>query len=328
MPTLNNPDSRSAERLIELPYRRPARRAYFVTYYALALPAVMRPHRLNLPSCTSVYRVEFRLTEAEQQAWRDLFGLEGNRGRQVPLTYASSAATPAFMHLLSRLGINFKYLRHVASEIDFIAAEPALKPEVCYTYTASLKNIFAVGQGRVVLELGSSVFDAAARLCSVHTDYFIVSGFKREQLLGLEASPCSADRFDRVSAYTRELTGTARDLSIPPMMGVRYGQLSGDMNIVHTTGFAARLMGFPKPFIQGFCTVNLLLSYLLPQPGFVMKRFSCTFVRPIFVGEKLALFSEGERFELCNEAGKVVVYGEGYQAPWGLPPKLRTPEYE
>ncbi len=312
----NQDGTRNCETLIELSYMPPARRTYLLDYYSRALPAVFRRHRLNLPFSDRTYRVVFSLSEAEQQAWRTLFGLEGDQRERVPLTYASSAATPAFMHLLSSLGINFKYLRHVASEIDFLSTEAVFTAGASYTYMASLRDVVAVGRGRVVLELGSSVFGPEDRLRSVHTDYFMVSGFREAQLeaLGASANLHKVARFEQISAYTRQLGGTPHIVTIPRAMGVRYGQLSGDMNIVHTTGLAARLMGFPRPFIQGLCTVNLLLSRLLPQPGTVTRRFSCTFTRPVFVAEALALHYDGERYELLNEAGKVVAYGACYQA--------------
>lgn len=297
-------------RYIDLPYLSPSRRlAYLASYYAVALPAILRPHRLILPERRESYRAQFALTRAEQRAWFDLFGLDHATGERVPFTYATTAATRTFMQLLGKLGVNFKHVRHVASEMDFLTPNPALAPEQRYTYTATLEDIFAVGRGRIVLELSSSIFDEAARLCARHTDFFMVTGFRERQLTCLrgERDPHKVARFAKVSAYRGRLEGQARRVSVHPQLGTRYGQLSGDMNLVHTTTVAARLMGFPKAFIQGFCTLNLILSRLAQRPG--VKHLNCTLTRPVFVGEEVDLYADGEHFELRNGRGKVLAYG-------------------
>ena len=298
-------------RYVEQVYPNPSRRlAYAARYYAVALPAVLRPHRLHLSKMLTSYRSQFYVTESDQRAWFDLFGVDPGTGRRIPFTYATTAATLTFMHLLGELGVNFKYVRHVRSEMDFGAAPFAINPGHRYTYLAALSDVFAVGSGRVVLELGSHIFDETGQLCAKHTDYFMATDFKKGQLAPLEGAKNTdkRSRFEKVSAYTRQLCGEPIRVQVGPNMGILYGRLSGDMNIVHTTPLAARLMGFPKPFVQGFCTVNLILSQLVTR-GVTVQSMQTTFARPVFVGEDVELFYGTEHFELVERRGKVLAYG-------------------
>ncbi len=312
MLNLNFPPKLLDQTYLDLPFpRHSSRLRYLLSYYGLALPAVLRPHLLHLSKTIKPYRSHFIVTRSEQQRWFDLFDLDTEKGKAIPFTYATTSATLVFMHLLSELGINFKYIRHVSSDIDFVTDNPALKPNHYYSYTVELSDLFALSSGRVMLELSSHIFDEEDQSCAKHTDYFMASDFKEEQLLALRASHPSdkQTRFEKVSAYTGQLSHNEIPLRAQDNMGVIYGQLSGDMNIVHTTPLAARLMGYPKPFIQGFCTVNLILSQLASQKGLELRQLQCTLTRPIFVGEKLNLFFQEDRFELVNSSKKIVAYG-------------------
>ncbi|MBN1410245.1 MAG: hypothetical protein JW969_05320 [Spirochaetales bacterium] len=49
---------------------------------------------------------------------------------------------------------------------------------------------------------------------------------------------------------------------LPIDAGLQYGRLTGDGNMVHINDLTAKLFGFRKPFIQGYCTANLVMKHL------------------------------------------------------------------
>jgi acyl dehydratase len=176
-----------------------------------------------------------------------------------------------------------------------------------------LSDVFAVRSDRAVLELSATIFDEAGATCTKHLEHFMVTHLKKNQLELLKEKPLGKHHKDtcliKPTTYKRRLKGKVTPLEISPNMGVDYGKISGDLNIVHTTHLAARLMGYPKAFIQGFCTVNLLLGQLAGAMNLSLKELHCTFARPIFVGETVYFSHEHDRFELVNNRGKVVAYG-------------------
>ncbi len=99
------------------------------------------------------------------------------------------------------------------------------------------------------------------------------------------------------------------DISVPHDMGIQYGKVSGDLNMVHTTAFAAKLFGYRKPFIQGLCTANYVLKHLTGSTNDALGSFDITFARSVFVGEIIHLYYVEDSFEVCRADGKLAAYG-------------------
>ena len=56
-------------------------------------------------------------------------------------------------------------------------------------------------------------------------------------------------------------------------MGMEYGLISGDMNVVHTSWLACKLFGIKKPFIQGLCIANYAIYKLGKREKGDLKNF-------------------------------------------------------
>ena len=302
-----------APTFLEHPQPDIARRGHYLAkYYKTALPALFRPHRLEPYKTFKTYRSQFSLSPKEQQGWFDLFEVSPDLGRRIPFTYITTSATLSFMYLLADLGINFKFLRHLASEIIFEARNLAVKAGHNYRYQMVLEDIFLMRGSRVVVEVAASIVDEAGQLCAKHKERFVVSHLPKGQLAKLT----NHARFNRgakehcIKTYKRRLEHADSVLfNIPANMGTAYGRVSGDMNMVHTTPLAARWLGYPKPFIQGFCTANLILKQLALYRGLHPASLTTTFVRPVFVDQQVRLHHAAQSFELTNLAGKVLAYG-------------------
>lgn len=288
------------------------RRHYLAKYYRAALPAIFRPHRLELNKSFSTYASQFSLSPKEQERWFSLFEVSPDLGRRIPFSYITTSASLSFMYLLADLGVNFKYVRHQASHIVFEPNNLAVKAGHSYRYQMSLEDVFIVRGDRVMVELMASIVDEAGQPCAKHREWFIVTNLAKKQVLKLYGHPTfnKLDKAKKVKTYKRCLKHADSVLfTISPNMGVAYGRVSGDMNIVHTTPLAARMMGYPKPFIQGFCTVNMILKQLSIYRGLRPSRLVTTFVRPIFVDEQVMLYHDMSQFELTNLQGKILAYG-------------------
>lgn len=288
------------------------RRHYLAKYYRAALPAIFRPHKLELNKAFNSYASQFSLTQKGQERWFDLFEVSPELGRRIPFSYITTSASLSFMYLLADLGINFKYVRHIASHIEFEPRNLAVKTGHSYRYQMSLDDVFVVRGDRVVVEVIASIFDESGQLCAKHREWFIVTNLAKKQVLKLYSHPKfnKVAKANKVKSYKRCLKHADSVLfTIPPHMGVTYGRVSGDMNIVHTTPLTARLLGYPKPFIQGFCTVNMILKQLSVYRNLRPSRLVTTFVRPVFVDEQVMLYHDEARFELTDLKAKVLAHG-------------------
>ncbi len=91
-------------------------------------------------------------------------------------------------------------------------------------------------------------------------------------------------------------------------MGVVYGRVSGDPNAMHTTRMGARLFGHQKPFLQGFCTMNLVLK-ALTSAGHTIQDLTIQFIRKVETGQELEIRHGSGRYEVIGECGKVLAVG-------------------
>ena len=76
----------------------------------------------------------------------------------------------------------------------------------------------------------------------------------------------------------------------------------------HVTPAGAARAGFRRPFLQGLCTANLVVTALTRRG--TLERFSVLFARPVEVGQSVELLLHDDGFELRDETGRLVAFGE------------------
>lgn len=97
--------------------------------------------------------------------------------------------------------------------------------------------------------------------------------------------------------------------SHPADMGLRYGLLSRDFNIVHISPLLTRLFGYPRTFAQGLCTANYILKVLSEDEGRKVRSPSLQHCRPVFLGQTVSLQVGASRVEVVDPAGSLLVQG-------------------
>ena len=119
--------------------------------------------------------------------------------------------------------------------------------------------------------------------------------------------PCRAAR--RRSKLTGRDGVQRTVVDVPKDMGTRYGQVSGDMNPVHTTALAARLFGYPRPFVPGLCTANRVLAILSTQSEARLQQFRISFAQPVPTGTRVEVPVTDSDCEVLDGDGKVLAFG-------------------
>jgi hypothetical protein len=216
------------------------------------------------------------------------------------------------LRILSDLGINFKFLRHLKNELYF--KQPSIKSDAVYSYFTEISEIIPVREDRVVLEMSTIIQDVWEQCVCVQKDYWIILELpveKVKQATAMFNLPAhQAHQFQTVRERNSALKGALTiPIDIPNNMGMEYGKVSGDLNPIHLTTFMAKLFGFEKPFIQGFCTVNYAIKHFTLISGCTPRELCTTFVAPVFAGQTVELSYNAEAFEICDTNGKLLASG-------------------
>ncbi|MFL5578931.1 MAG: cyclic nucleotide-binding domain-containing protein [Gemmatimonadaceae bacterium] len=296
--------------------------SYMTHYYATAIRGVLRRHQLIVDGRFPRYEDRFQFTPEEQARWFALFDVQGAEAA-TPFTYFTTSATTALMRIVEDLGVNFRHLLHLRSEMQLDPHGRVLTPGEPYRCAYQLRDVVRLRDDRVAVVVRSDVSDAEGRLMVSQKDFFIVmnlppesvAALKRSRTLGKhdpkqlvamgKRSPTLAPRRDAGDESVSVAT-----LPIREDMGVAYGRVSGDMNLVHTSNIGARLFGYRRPFVQGLCTANYILKTLTGATGRPPARFVIGFARPVPVGSTVTLYFTPDAFEAYDAKGNVAAFGD------------------
>jgi len=287
-------------------------REYMVTYYTTALKHVLKQHRLLIDRTFPVYETAFTLSREEQGRWFELFDTDDQR---TPFTYHTTVGTMALMRVVADVGVNFKNLMHLKSEMG-IAPEHPMRAGGHYRLASQIEDIIALRDDRVALVCASRVFDESGYRVRNYRDYFVILNLEPEYVEALREAKnfgrLEAGEFHGLAQREPELTAGAGYefalIDVPEGMGFSYGKVSGDLNLVHTTNLAAKIFGHPRPFIQGLCTANYALRHLTSAYG-RLSAMEITFAKRVFVGQQVELRYVPGKFEVCDAKGALLAFG-------------------
>ncbi|MGO9602043.1 MAG: cyclic nucleotide-binding domain-containing protein [Candidatus Binataceae bacterium] len=244
-------------------------RQYMVAYYTTALKHVLKQHRLLVDRRFPAYETTFTLSPEEHGRWFQLF--EGSEPA-TPFTFHTTVGTMALMRVVGDVGVNFKNLMHLKCEMGMATGHP-MEPGRTYRLAGQIEDIIALRDDRVAVVCASRVYDETGFRVRTGRDFFVILNLEPEYVEGLRAAKryghIDAAEFQALASREAQLNNAARRISIevPEDMGLRYGKVSGDLNPVHTTRVAAKILGHPRPFVQGLCTANYILQHLTPVYG-------------------------------------------------------------
>lgn len=289
-------------------------RAYMTQYYSAAFQAIARRHRLILSGKLPTYEAPFSMTADQRARWWELFGTTPAAGPHVPFMYCSTTGTMLLMKAVGDVGVNLRHLLHLNGEMHF-DPERILVPDEPYRMVLRLDDIVPMGTDRIALVVIYRVYDPAGRLRYSTKEFFLIRHLDPEYLDALRKAPGygrhPTSHLEGITRRPSELGVEHRValLPVPDDMAVRYGKISGDPSMWHTTPLAAKLFGFGKPFIQGLCTTNYLMSALTNAGLGPVQSLNVTYARHVFVGTTMDLRASGGRFEIVDSQGKLLAYG-------------------
>lgn len=284
-------------------------------YYLPVLRSLAQKTNLKLAGDEYVVESPFIFTEDAKKQWHDLFDV----GAEVamPLPYELSAMTPPVIRILRGVGANFKNVRQVRTLIKYDPELPPVRPDDSYRVRAKLDDVVALGSDSIIAVIGIDLLDDDVTRVS-HQAYFMVAKVAPRDMSRLRADT-TLHRTDLASLdLTRRTNESLEPLrepvsmvtfTIPPRMGVRFARVSGDYNFVHIYNATARMLGFPKAFIQGSAITAYAVRYLCELSPKPLEFLDVTFVRPIFVGETVEMRCGAGKFWMSDSHGAIMAHG-------------------
>lgn len=272
-------------------------------YYRSAIKAVLRPHRLNFKKPRYGRDDNFYYLESTWKRWHKLYNvpLEIN----VPFTVYSYSASVGMMAILKELGVNFRHLLHLKSELKI---HEIMKPNLKYSIVYSFEEAVRIKKDKAAI-IGTTRVMREDKIFMEVKDYFVIKNVAEKYLSALKED--DTKQFKGITRFTlKEIENpVVHELYIHENYARDYGRASGDKNIVHTTKLASTIFGFKRPFIQGLCTANLIMSRLC-MDNFIPEYFSITFCRPVYLESKVILQYNDSEFYLTDKKGRVLCAGK------------------
>lgn len=280
--------------------------------YYLVVRGLARAQRITWPDRPHAWEGSFEITPAMRDEWMRLFGATAPL-REIPFSYHSPLSVRMGHEVLRMLGVNFKNILYVKTELEIARAEaPALTVGETYRLVVTPERIAPCKKSRAILTLSGTVLDARGEHRMTIRDSMLlknVSPRDMETLARTGAPPVAAP------SEIPEPMRLARDacrlfpLHFPEDAGRRYGELSGDTNFLHTNPYVLKLFGYDRMFAHGMCTANHVLKSLCGDAGIALRGFVIDFRRPVFLGQTVELRVGEERFEVCDADDAVLARG-------------------
>ncbi|HYX38012.1 MAG TPA: MaoC/PaaZ C-terminal domain-containing protein [Oligoflexus sp.] len=284
-----------------------------VLQYSLGFMRSMVQNRpLNLaPDNWMTYTTDFKIPAQTFTEWQKAIGNHDpieNRN-----TVYCAINTQAFFTCVSRLGIDFKTIMHLASEVHFRDICFQFEAERTYHYQARIVDVKPFpGHGRGILEIEVQILDGD-EVKLVHVDRLFFRGVPSAVYEKMVAQKAPEAKYNGMSRRASALASNYESRTlfhVGRKLGVQYGMLSGDLNPIHTVELVSRLFRHPGSFIQGLCATNLVLSLLKDSCGLDVGRMEAIFASPLFCGQNYYLLVEGSRFEVVDDHNHVKVFGD------------------
>lgn len=281
----------------------PGTLSYNWFYYRSAVKGVLRPHRLEFKKPRYGRDSNFLYRESTRRRWHRLYNVPDSV--DVPFTVYGYSGAVGMMAVLRDLGVNFRHLLHLKSEIT---VKRIMRAGETYVIDYAFEEAIRIKADKAAI-IGTTRVMRQSELFMEIRDHFVIKEVPEKYLDRLKVNDTGefrgitripADRLD--GAVTHELyirENYARD----------YGNASGDKNIVHTTKFTSALFGFGRPFIQGLCTANLIMSKFCME-GYTPCYFSIIFCRPVYLESRVYLSYTSDDYRLQDDKGRILSFGK------------------
>lgn len=269
-------------------------------------PVLLKP---PLPTVTELIH-----NDKIQQTWCDFFGLT-RENCLTPFIRFNKCSSFILFDKMEHNHLSFKNLVHVKTEAKFLAHDFMFTPNAALTMTYELFDIIPLAKSRLALII--HVMAAHSEKVLYETKIiFVIKKVPKKFLDEIKqqhgyVEDGSFNNLRQIKPILSSQTTPFKSISfyIDKDLGRRYGLLSGDLNPLHSNDFFARLIGGKQSFIQGLCTLNLILAQFMSHGIKIINTLDILFCQFIYTGQTVTLNYTHHEYELIDKDNNLLVKG-------------------
>jgi hypothetical protein len=288
--------------------------AYIGWFFLKVSRGLMRRQRISISDkLLSPIYVPCSLTWERVRKWYELYG---GCGDECEFTYLTQEFQECMLKVLYELGVNYANILHLSHQRYFFAR--GLVPGQEYILSFQITDIAIMTEGKAIITLDIKAKDQQGQLAYHSADRIFCRKISTRDMEHIRSCTLSreADRdpqeFKGLSRRKAQLAAhhPAVTAFFAEDLGLRFGLVSGDLNPVHTIKYVAPAFGYEKPFVQGLYVANYVLRHLTVGLGKRLENMAITFCNPVVLGQNITLRYADSQFELLDQTGKLLAFGE------------------
>lgn len=282
-----------------------------INYYYNLIRNLIKPQNIIVKNFkeTSLVKVD----NDTKKAWEKMLDIEPSEAKKVFVAYHSKFVFDSMMKALDHKGINFKNVMHLSTCMNFIQDPLTIFANEFVEADFEIQSIKHFNHNRAVLTMKTTLFDIFGNKSSEQLDDVFVKNLSKDDLKTIDAKNTSYERKEvftnkYVSAISEDNASYTKTIYLDRNFGKTYGNVSGDLNPLHTSQMFAKVAGFKEPFVQGAFWVHFMLHQISKQHK--MSHLNVYMVKPALLGQSFKLYIKDGLFEIKNESQRVVCRGD------------------
>ena len=280
---------------------------YAGRFYLKVFQSLQQEESLALDATLPPMKTSWFLDEKKQAAWMSL--VDYHSAAPQAFTFSAPAGVWALMQVLKELGISFSRIMHMSSRLLMLHSD-GFRVNQHYSTFVHYLGARPHSKRAVLIRFQSVVKDVTGRDVMTLEDELYVAGLDEAFVASLNLTD---EPLPKRRAKSELMDNTLADripMTIGRGMGQKYGKLSGDLNPLHISTLGAKLFGHKKSFVQGLCTLNLIIARLGEHWNGSIRSMDIEFVRPVAQPSKPTLVCTLDHFELIDDEGNLLVRGQ------------------
>lgn len=280
---------------------------YAAKFYYNVFKSLRTDESMALTSQLPPMQTSWHLDKKKYQQWLELMDYQSTLAQ--PFTISAPAGVWALMQVLNEIGISFGRIMHMSSSLHMVnpIGFQLNNHYATYVYYQGVK---AHSKRAVLIRFLSVIKNVTGQEIMQLEDELYVAGLDEEFVEQLNLTSETTNRKASKSQLVNNTMADRLPLSIARNMGQRYGKLSGDLNPLHISSIGARLFGHKSSFIQGLCTLNLVVSKLGQHWKSTIGHVEIDFIRPVPQPAQLQLLCTLDSFEIIDSSNTLLVAGK------------------
>ncbi|WP_086933018.1 MaoC/PaaZ C-terminal domain-containing protein [Agarilytica rhodophyticola] len=279
---------------------------YFLSYFFKLFKGIARKHKPVLESELPVFQSEMEIKRKDRKRWCDFFKIR--KSSYPPLSYHIPISSQAIIEYTKRLNISYKNILFACSDVEILSNEIDEQDSTPVKLKYSYAGAESVNDFSSLARFNSCVLTKNDSRLFCQTDYVYVKNAKANSSL----NDSTAQTIQ--SMRSRESTLSIKNHSLGNFyvwkgMGVHFGAISGDFNLTHIFDTTAKIIGKAKAFIQGLCTLNIVISLFWNHYSHNISNVKIFYAKPVYHDQLVHLLCDGENFELVDADNELLAFG-------------------